>query len=313
MKTHHVQILLFNGFSNMVLACALEPLRAVRDLLPGSVTWTVLSADNAPVQSSSGLVITPDCDWEDAGEADALVVICSYGFRDYAGAVTNSNLRRMSRRVRQVTGADTAAWLLASAGLLDRKAATIHWHTTPEFEEAFPRVTVRPERFVVDGAVATCGGASTTLDLTLKLIEEQFGAAVAFDVSTLFIHDTERQHETGRGARRLQTTAPPALRKAVTLMVEHIEEPLAMPALAQKCGLSERSLTRLFTAELGLSPGKYYQSLRLARARDLAASGRYPLSEVALRTGFASLATLSRAFTAQFGQTLSQARRKGRG
>lgn len=313
MQTLHAQILLFDGFSNMVLACALEPLRAVRDQLPGAVTWQVLSASNAPAQSSSGLAITPDCAWEDAGNADVLIVIASYGFHDHEGAVTNSNLRRMARRAGQIIGADTGPWLMASAGLLDKRKATIHWQTTAEFEETFPRVDFQHDRFVIDGNTATCGGASTMMDLTLKLIEDRFGAAMAFDVSTLFIHDAARQHDTGRGAGRFETTAPVALRKAVSLMVDNIETPLSLGQLAQKCGVSERSLTRLFTSELSMSPGKYYQSLRLARARDLAASGRIPLSEVALRTGFASGATLSRAFSAQFGQTLSQARRLGRG
>lgn len=309
MKPFHAQFLLYPGFSNMVLACALEPLRAVRDLLPGAVSWEVLTLGDAPTASSSGLTLTPDTTLNAAGRADLLVALSSYGYSDHTGAVANSSLRKLARQARLVAGVDTGAWLLAAAGILDKRRATIHWQTAAEFEEAFPRIELAHDRFVQDGTIWSAGGASATLDMMLALIEDTFGAGIAFDVSTLFVHDAERREQ---GPARLASKGSVVLRSAVARMVETIETPLALSRLARDVGVSERSLTRLFTNELSLSPGKYYQSLRLARARDLAASGRYPLSEIALRTGFASAATLARAFSAHFGQTLGQAKRTKR-
>lgn len=311
MKPLNVQILLFPGFSNMVLACALEPLRAVRDLMPGGVSWQVLTLSDGPVRSSSGLSLTPDGPWQDAGKTDLLIVVSSYDYATQTGAVTNSGLRRMSRRSELTAGVDTGAWFMAAAGLLDRRRATIHWQTTAEFAEAFPRVETTHARYEKDGPCLSAGGAAATLDMMLDLIEERFGASVAFDVSTLFVHDAAR-HEAGHGPSRLDAKGSPALRTTVARMVDTIETPLPLGRLAREVAMSERTLTRLFTDELGMSPGKYYQSLRLSRARDLAASGQASVSEIALRTGFASAATLSRAFSAHFGQTLGQAKRQRR-
>lgn len=311
MQPYSVQILLFPGFSNMVLACALEPLRAVRDLAPGAVTWQVLTLSDAPVHSSSGLSLTPDGAWEEAGKCDLLIVVASYDYATQTGAVTNSALRKMSRRAGLTAGVDTGAWFMAAAGLLDKRRATVHWQTTAEFAETFPRVETTHARYEKDGTTWSAGGASATLDMMLELIEDRFGPGIAFDVSTLFVHDASR-NEAGRGPGRLDARGSPALRATVTRMVETIETPLPLARLAREVGVSERSLTRMFSEELGMAPGKYYQSLRLARARDLAASGRVPLSEIALRTGFASAATLSRAFSAHFGQTLGQAKRQRR-
>ncbi|MCU9850673.1 hypothetical protein OEZ60_22150 [Defluviimonas sp. WL0024] len=54
MKPLNVTILLFDGFSNMVLACLLEPLRAVRDQVRGGITWSVITPGDRPAISSSG-------------------------------------------------------------------------------------------------------------------------------------------------------------------------------------------------------------------------------------------------------------------
>ena len=295
----------------MVLACALEPLRAVRDLLPGAVEWEVLTFEDAPVLSSSGLALSPSSQWQVAGACDLLLVVSSYGYHDLINTASNANLRKLARHAKTIAGVDTGPWLMASAGLLHNRRATIHWQTAAEFSETFAHVTLVHDRFVQDGPMWSAGGASATLDMILALIEEKFGQAIAFEVSTLFVHDAERQAQ-GRGPARLEAKGSPALRLAISKMVENIEAPLSLKQLAKHSGVSDRSLTRLFREELGLSPGKYYQGLRLTRARDLAASGKIQMSEIALRTGFSSSATLSRAFSAHFGQTLGQAKRSKR-
>lgn len=55
-----INILLFDAFSNMVLACLLEPLRMVRDDTGAAVRWTILTHGDGPLKSSSGLTIAPD-------------------------------------------------------------------------------------------------------------------------------------------------------------------------------------------------------------------------------------------------------------
>jgi transcriptional regulator GlxA family with amidase domain len=54
---------------------------------------------------------------------------------------------------------------------------------------------------------------------------------------------------------------------------------------------------RLFQREFGMGPGRYYQSIRLDVARTLVEETSYSAGEIAARTGFASSACLSRAFS----------------
>lgn len=304
-----VTFLLFDGFSNMVLACLLEPLRAVSDLLRGGIDWSVTTPNDRPAVSSSGLSIAPDGPLAEISRSDLLIVVAGYGFREHATKATSSLLWRLNRGSGLILGADTAAWLLAEAGLLSGKAATLHWQVLSDFAEHFPDTQASYERYVKQDRVWTCGGASTALDLMLAFIGERFGPARAFDVSTMFVYDAERQSSAGRGPSRLSGRGSDALRRVLNHMIETIETPVSLDALAERANLTSRTLNRLFLAELGMPPGRYYQFLRLSRARDLAANTDLNQREIALRCGFSDAAALGKAFTRHFGYSLGKARK----
>lgn len=311
-QTLTVNVLLCDGFSNLVLACALEPLRAVRDRSEGSVTWSILTFDGQSACSSSGLRMAPDGALEHARRSDVLIVICGYGFRHHASSENTRLVRKVARLSDTLMGVDAGAWLLASAGLLNNREATIHWQTETIFAETFPAVRLKSDRFVRDGRIWTAGGASTVLDLMTVLIEERFGAAMAFDVSTLFVHDGARQFSNGRGPGHLNSPETPELHKAMNHMVATIEMPEPLESIANTAGLSLRSMHRQFMVRLGMPPGRYYQSLRLARAKDLAETTELSVHQIAIQTGFSMPATLSRAYKAHFGTTIRHMRSKQR-
>lgn len=300
-----VTVLLCDGFSNMVLACALEPLRAVRDLV-GGVEWRIATLTNECAVSSSGLKITPDVSYQDTPRADLLIVVAGYGFRELATSATSQKLQSLARRADRIVGADTAAWLLASAGLLNEITATLHWQVLAEFEETFPFVEASYNRFVLAGRFGTCGSASTTLDLMIEVIKAGFGAAIAFDVTSLFVHDAERLVASNHSSGRLMSKGSPSLRNAIVRMIETIEVPVQLEEIATSANVSLRTLNRMFIEEVGLPPGKYYQFLRLARARDLAANTDLTQRDIALRTGFSGPSVLSRAFSAHFGYSMGK-------
>jgi transcriptional regulator GlxA family with amidase domain len=158
----------------------------------------------------------------------------------------------------------------------------------------------------------TCGGASTALDLMLAFIAERFGPAQAFDVSTMFVHDAERQTSGGRGPSRLSGKGSEPLRRVLNHMIETIETPVSLEALAGKANLTPRTLNRLFRAQLGLTPGRYYQFVRLSRARDLAINTNFNQKEIAARCGFSGGAALGKAFRRHFGYSIGKIR-KGSG
>lgn len=297
----------------MVLASALEPLRAAKGLPNGpAIDWDICTIDGAPVTSSSGLTITPSASLSrisNKADIDYLVVVSGYGVRDHSTAKIRARLQNAAQHARHIIGIDTAAWILGCCDMLRGKAATIHWQELDQFADQFPDIAVSQDRFVQDGKLITSGGASTVMELMLHILTQQFGPAVAFDVSNLFVYDAQNQYDLIRGADRLQGSGGDDLRRAVGAMMSRIETPVSLKDIAKQAGCSLRSLNRVFHDNLTMSPGKYYQMLRLGRARDLARATDLPLSDIALQTGFTSSATLSRAFSKTFDTTIRTIRK----
>ncbi|GAA6164445.1 GlxA family transcriptional regulator [Pelagimonas sp. KU-00592-HH] len=303
-----VSILLSEAFSNMVLACLLEPLRVVRDSGQADVHWAILTGDNGPVTSSSGIRVEPDRAIRDIEKSDLVLVVGGDNFR--AEAQRRDMLRRVTPLFRSgvVIGAASAPWLLASLGLLDGRRATVHWQMTEEFAETFLGVEVSNARFERDDRFWTCGSAATALDLVLLFIEERFGPAVAYDASAMFLH-ADTKAVSGAPLPHLNSRKSEAVERLVSHMAETLETPLKLADLAHVANMSERSLSRVFRRELGVSPGRYYQILRLARARDLAANTRLSIEEIALRCGFGSSSGLRKAFFRFYGVSVRSFRR----
>ncbi len=304
--------LLLDGFSNMVLANAMEPLRAARDLSdPDRFCWQLVTLDGNPATSSSGLAVQPQVALGEERRLDALFVVAGYGFRSFATQAVLKRVRQAARRVPTLVGLDTGAWLLAAAGLLEQRRATIHWQELDAFQEAFPGIAVSHDRYVIDGPRITAGGATTVLDLMIRLIREHAGNALAFDVSNLFIYDAEHGPRGGRGARsRSMVARAPQLIRAIAEMRRTVAEPLALEQIAACAACSPRTLERLFLREMEVPAGRYYQMVRLRHARALVEETALNTAEIAERTGFASSATLSRAFSRHHGITIRDLRRR---
>ncbi|WP_370284333.1 GlxA family transcriptional regulator [Pseudooceanicola sp.] len=303
-----ITFLLFDGFSNMVLANAVEPLRAACNLSGrGLFRWRIATLDGASVRSSSGLVLKAETPAAAAGPADMLVLVAGYGAREQAADPQVRRLvRAAARRAVSVVGLDMGAWILAAAGLMNGRRATVHWQELDAFAEEFLEVEAVARSHVIDRDRMSAGSATSAMSLILEVIRGAAGDALAYDVSTLFVYDSAE-------ARRAESGAlSPLLGRAVREMLKHIEEPLPLGAIAERAGVAPRTLDRMFSRELGVSAGSYYRSLRLGQAQTLAAETSLPVHAIAARTGFSSAATLSRAFRGQFGLTLTASRRRAR-
>lgn len=303
-----VSIFLAEAFSNMVLACLLEPLRVVHDSGHADVRWSILTGDDKAVASSSGIRVEPDCSMRDAGQSDLVLLVGGDNFR--AEVERREVLQRLTPLLRSgvVIGAASAPWLLAALGVLDGRRATVHWQVSEEFAETFLQVEASSAKFEQDGRFWTCGSAATALDLILLFIEDRFGPAVAYDASAMFLHENTPTDPIAT-LPRLRSQKSDLVQRLVSRMAETLETPLKLSDLARAANMSERSLSRLFQRELGVSPGKYYQVLRLARARDLATNTRLSVAEIALRCGFASASGLRKAFNSYHGVSIRQHRK----
>ncbi len=290
-----VNILVFDAFSNMLLACLLEPLRVVRDESNVDISWVIFTPHDRAVTSSSGLLLAPDRHLSHLKACDVLLVIGGDRFRGEASAAETRRALMAVHKASSVIAADTGAWLLAAAGYLNGKQATLHWQLLNEFAETFPEVLGLRTPFATDGKWMTCGSAAGAMELVLQEIARRFGAAARFDAASMFQDAPRRGRALDTGFGGLPSHPNPRVRKVLDLMAASIETPRSLPDLAAAAGLTLRTMARLFEAEVGLPPGKCYQHMRLARARGLMTQQGMTADQAGRLCGFSCAASLKRA------------------
>ena len=96
---------------------------------------------------------------------------------------------------------------------------------------------------------------------------------------------------------------PAALSAALAFIDDHLDQPLRVPDLAQRAGLSPFQFDQRLRALFGLSAGQYLSRLRIGRACDRLRHTAAPLSELALECGYADQAAFTRQFRKSVGLT----------
>jgi len=221
-------------------------------------------------------------------------------------------LRGAHRRGARIVAICTGALVLAQAGLLDGRRATTHWRSAARFAAAFPEVRVDPDVLFVDhGDVATSAGTGAGIDLCLHLVRSDHGAAYAARIARNMVLPPHRE---GSQLQYAAQPAPPraadeSLAPLLEWATSRLDSRLTLDRLAERAGLSSRTLARRFTEQLGTSPGQWLLGQRIEAARVLLEQTDLPVEAVATRVGLASAVNLRRRFRTHLGTTPGAYRR----
>lgn len=288
---------------------AIEPLRLANRSSRGNLfTWRLVGPGGELATCSNGTRVMLDggLDQDSPVEHGDVVIVCGGTeiSKEICKPVLNW-LRRQSRGGATMGAVCTGAWILAEAGLLDGRKATIHWENHDGFAEAFPEVDLYRSVFVQDGNRLTAAGGTSSIDLMLHLIAVSHGDALAAEIADQMLHTTIR---TDQDRQRLSIPTRigvrhPRLATVIARMEANLEEPISPAQLASDAGMSTRQLERLFRRYLNRSPKRYYMETRLARARNLLMQTEMSIIEVALASGFSSPSHFSKCYRAQYGGT----------
>ena len=298
-----IALLVLPQASILEVASALDPLRnANRQLGHEAYRWRVVSPDGAPVPLTCGIELPSSGPLSHAAGAEALIVIAGYRLNEVATRPLIRDLRRIAPRFQLVGGIDAAPWVLARAGLLDGYRATVHWEDLEDLAAAHPHIDVVPDRFVIERNRVTISGAAPAADFMLHLIRSRHGAALARQVAMSFLTQARAGSEPQTAPHQPDPALDRRVAQALSRMEARIDSPEPASLTARAVGLSARRLETLFRQALNTTPAAHALDLRLQAARRMLTDTKHPLAEVALRTGFSSPSTLSRAFRARFGQ-----------
>ena len=305
-----ITFLLIPRFSMIALFSALEPLRVANRFAGEAFSWRFVSMDGEAVAASNGIPVSVTASIEAIGRPDAVIVCASY---DQEAGMTRpvfNELRKLARNGTLLGGVDTGAFLLAGAGVLDGYRATAHWETLPAFRESYPQVDVAEETYVIDRGRLTASGGAAPLDMMLDWLGAIENEKLAQKVADTLVHTRHINHpgEARVPAGSRYGIEDQRLVKAIRLMEEHVEDKLTLKDVARSVDISDRQLERLFHQHLQVTPVGFYRQLRLERAHRLLAYSRLTVRDVALATGFSTLAEFSRAFKERYGRPPSHAR-----
>jgi transcriptional regulator GlxA family with amidase domain len=299
-----VGFVLIPGFALMSYASATEPLRAA-NLIAGREIYRILafSPDGMPAVSSSGITV-PAQPLPPRGAGLGTVFVCAGGSpRDWHYPGVLACLRQLAREGVRIGGISGGPYLLAAAGLLAERDFTIHWEHAPALLEAFPDLSPRQARFVIDGNRITCGGGIAPLDMMHVLISEKMGSDFARRVSDWYLHTEVGEPAAPQRASRAERYGVhhPGLLSVLEKMEETIEMPLDRAAMARIAGVTARHLDRLFSAHLHTTFLDQYRKIRLQHARRLLEQSPLSISEISVAAGFSSPAHFSRIFRNSYG------------
>lgn len=297
---------LLDNFTLLSFAAAIDCLR-IANLMANQelFSWRLIGEGGDTISCSTGTVFKLDGDLDEVHRDDT-VILC--GGRDVQAATTKrllNWLRREARRGIVTGGLCTAAYTLAKAGLLDGKRATIHWENHDSFSEEFEEVELTKSVFVKDGKRLTTAGGTSSIDLFLQIIADQYGEELANAVADQQIYSAIR---TDQDTQRLSIPTRigvrhPKLSRVIQAMEQNIEEPISPSILARDVSMSTRQLERLFRRYLNRSPKRYYMELRLQKARNLLMQTDMSVINVALACGFASPSHFSKCYRAHYDTT----------
>jgi transcriptional regulator GlxA family with amidase domain len=227
------------------------------------------------------------------------VIVTGAGSRDTLDPGVLSALQRAHKSCKRVASICTGAFALAQSGILDGRSATTYWLYSEEFRRRFAAVDVRPDvLFVEDGNVVTSAGAAAGIDLCLHLVAKDYGAAVANDVARLAVVSPAR---AGGQAQFIQRPVVPETQASLAATREwarkNLEKPISLSDLAARSHLSERTLTRRFREETGISPLQWLLQQRIDRARELLETTTLPMDWVAQHSGLGNADSLRQHFS----------------
>lgn len=238
-------------------------------------------AEQPQVPTAQGLPLVTRVDWPELGPED-LIVVPGWRALDLADApaIGEPALRVLSdhhARGGTVASVCAGADALGRAGLLDGRRCTTHHDVQDDLARRYPRaVVVRDVLYTSDDRVVTSAGIASGIDLALHLVATRHGPAVAAQVARDMVVYARRNGNEPQASTMLRHRShlDDTVHRAQDLLDTRFDQALRLPDLAAAVGVSERTLTRLFTrATGGLTPLRYQQALRLERAEHLISHG----------------------------------------
>jgi transcriptional regulator GlxA family with amidase domain len=273
----------------------------------------VLASHPGPVAGSAGINILPDAaiaDW--TSPLDTIIVTGSDPTMELdQGTSVRDWVVRQAPLTRRFGAVCNGVFTLAAAHLLEGRRVTTHWNSAPEFARRYPSVSIDPDGIVVsDGPIHTCAGSTAGIDLTLRLVEEDFGKDVALQVAlTTYLRRPGGLSQFKPLLPQTTGVSTPIQRAQMAVLANLCGEH-SIDALAARADMSIRTFARRFRQEVGITPAEFVERARLEAARAMLEKSDATVAEVTKICGFGTEHTMRRAFKRDLGISPTEYRQR---
>jgi len=308
MRTPHKILLL--GFPNgqlLDIAGPLQMFAGANDEMPHQAYRIEIAAPQVgPFATSSGIQLVADLAFSQVTNrrlayTDTLITVGGDpGMREELahGAVTEI-VRRAIGRVARIASVCSGTFFLAAAGALDGRRAATHWSEVDALKQFRPAVIVDADAIhVEDRGIWTSAGVTAGMDLALAMIEADLGRRIALAIARR--HVVFRIRPGGQSQFSAELAAQSAGNTKLQWLAEMVtarpRSDWRTDILAAQIGVSQRSLSRLFRADLNISPADFVERVRIDLARRRLLETDENVETIALACGFGSLRRMDRAF-----------------
>jgi transcriptional regulator GlxA family with amidase domain len=180
------------------------------------------------------------------------------------------------------------AYFLADAGLLGNRKATSHWKVINDLKSKYDNIEFVPDQIITDdNGIYTSGGAFSSLNLIIYIIEKfcgrEWAIAIAKDFSIDIDRNSQMHFSIFKGQRR---HVDDAIHKAQDYIEQNFLHALTVEKVADHCSMSKRNFIRRFIQATGLTPLEYIQHLKIEVAKKALEGTNDPVTSVMYNSGY---------------------------
>jgi transcriptional regulator GlxA family with amidase domain len=312
-----IGILGFDGVSALDFVGPLEAFKAARTYDNYHRTYScyevvILGLKTRSFVSDSGAAFKAHKTIQAVSSFDTIIIPGGTGCQ-----VTENNrlisawLSKQEHQVRRIAAVCAGIYPFAATGLIDGRQVVTHWRFAPDVAKRFPKLHVNQiASFLKDGAFYTCGGGNAAMEMTVAMINEDYGSRVALSVAREFVMRLRPPGSEGALVRFPQGEQESTDRLAdlPVWILAHLEDNLSVEALAEKACLCPRHFSRVFKRVFETTPAEFVEQLRLGEARRRLLAPQVSIKDVADSVGFKSADAFRRAFERELGVSPSSFR-----
>ncbi|NIF56614.1 MULTISPECIES: transcriptional regulator FtrA [Burkholderiaceae] len=299
-----VVVVAYDGLCTFEFAIAVEIFGLERPEMGANwYRFAVAAVDQGPMRGTAGIRFLADGDCRLIEKAGTVVVPGWKGLDVPVPDHLTHALRAAHRNGARIMSICSGAMVMAAAGLLSGRKATLHWKDAPYLSERYPNVTVMPDvLYVDDGDVLTSAGGAAGIDLCLHLIRRDFGTKAANMVARRLI---VQPHRDGGQAQFIDRAVSPMHESGkLGALLDKIRSDLtvtySITVMAEMAGMSKRTFLRRFETAVGASPAKWLNAERLSKVVDLLENTDVSMEEIARIAGYASTSAMRHQFQKQY-------------